>query len=238
MVNGQKVYTTNGHRADGIFLATRTDPTAPKHRGITLLLVDFKTPGVTRRPLWMMGKGRTNEVFFDNVRGPVENRVGEENRAWYYMMTTLTYERAGIDRIADGQRTFEDLVEYARTTKRNGRPMAQDVNLRHRLAEMAIEFDVGRLLCYRVAWLQDNGQTPWYEGSVSKAFSTEMQQRLARLGIQVLGLYGQLEEGSPHAHLRGWITKTYQMCIGRTIGGGTSETQRNIIAWRGLDLPR
>ncbi len=239
VVNGQKIWTSLAHVADWMILLARTDPDAPKHRGISYFLVDMKTPGITVRPLVdMTGRHAFNQVFFDNVRVPRKNLVGELNRGWYVAAATLDFERSGINRVVAGIRLYDELVEYARETQRDGRPLMAVPAVRHRLAELKIEFEVGRLLAYRVAWIQSQGRIPNQEASMSKLFGSELQQRLARAGIEMLGLGGQLRSGSKWAPMAGRIADYYLAAVSTTIAAGTSEVMRNIIAMRGLGLPR
>ncbi len=238
ILNGQKLWTTNGHHADWMFLLARTDPDAPKHRGISYLLLDLRTPGVSIRPVWLMSGGRVNEFFFDNVRLPVENLAGEENQGWYVAMTTLSFERSGARGVGETKRNLDDMAALAQEPGPYGSPLARDPLVRHRLAEMAVEVEIGRMLSYRVNWLQGRGDIPQYEASQVKTYVTELEQRLAQTGMAMLGLYGALQEGSPWVVLKGRIEHAYRATIGETILAGTSEIQRNIIAQRGLGLPR
>ncbi|GBD12356.1 Putative acyl-CoA dehydrogenase FadE17 [bacterium HR24] len=239
VVNGQKIWTSLAHVADWMILLARTDPDAPKHRGISYFLVDMRTPGITVRPLIdMTGRHAFNQVFFDNVRVPRRNLVGELNRGWYVAAATLDFERSGINRVMAGIRLYEELVQFARETERDGRPLLAVPAVRHKLAELKIEFQVGRLLAYRVAWVQSQGRIPNQEASMSKLFGSELQQRLARAGMEMLGLGGQLRPGSEWAPLAGRIADYYLGSVATTIAAGTSEVMRNIIAMRGLGLPR
>ncbi len=234
VVNGQKIWTSHAHRADWMFLLARTDPDAPKHRGISFLLVDMRSPGITVQPLINMAGGHGfNQVFFDNVRVPRKNLVGEENRGWYIAATTLDFERSGINRIAGGTKVLFDVINYVRDHSEVRTPA-----VRNRLAELKIEFDLGRILAYRVAWMQSRRLIPNYEASMSKLFGTEMQQRLANFAVNSLGLHGQLAPGSPAARLDGRLEQYYLLAVSLTIAAGTSEIQRNIMATRGLGLPR
>ena len=233
VVNGQKIWTSYAHRAEWMILLARTDPEAPKHKGISYLLMDMESPGVTVRPLFdMLGQAHFNEVFFEDVRVPRSNLVGEENRGWYVATATLDFERSGINRIIAGQKIYEDLVGFARE---NG-PVSPAV--RHRLADHGIEFEVGRLLAYKVAWMQSQGLVPNAEASISKLFGTELQQRVARTGLQLLGLAGALGPGAEQAALQGRLERYYLSTASLTVAAGTSEIMRNIIAGRGLGLPR
>lgn len=236
VVNGQKIWTTGAHHADWMFMLVRTDPDAPKHRGITFLLVDMKTPGITVRPLVnMAGYHEFNEVFFEDVRVPVKNRVGEENRGWYVAMTLLDFERSNVASIAGNQRTLETLAQHIRERKPGG--PYRDV-LRHRLADLWVTNETGRMLSYRIAWMQDHGQVPNYEASVIKVLATELAQKIMNFGVNLLGLAGQLEPDSKYALYGAVIEKGHLSAVAPTIYSGTNEIQRNIIAQRGLGLPR
>ncbi len=239
VVNGQKIWTSLAHVADWMILLARTDPHAPKHKGISYFLVDMKTPGITVRPLYdMTGRHAFNQVFFDNVRIPRKNLVGELNRGWYVAAATLDFERSGINRVMAGIRTYEELVQYAKETKVGTRPLMSLPQVRHKLAELKVEFEVGRMLAYRVASIQAQGKIPNQEASISKLFGSELQQRLAAAGVSILGLGGQLRPGSKWAPLAGRLADYFLAAVSTTIAAGTSEIMRNIIAIRGLGLPR
>jgi alkylation response protein AidB-like acyl-CoA dehydrogenase len=239
VINGSKIWTSLAHLAQSMILLARTDPDAPKHKGISYFLLDMKTPGITIRPLVdILGRHQFNQVFFDNVRVPRDCLLGELNRGWYVATATLDFERSGIQRVTASYRTYGQLVDYARETERGGRPLLADSNVRNNLAELKIEFEVGRLLAYRVAWMQSQALIPNYEASVSKMYGSELAQRVAQAGMRVLGMGGQLAPGSPWAPLRGSIQTLYLGAAALTIAAGTSEVMRNIIAGRGLGLPR
>jgi len=239
IINGTKIWTSNAHRADWIILLARTDQDAPKHRGITMLLLDMKSPGVEIRPIVnMAGVHGFNQLFFDNVRVPKRNLVGEENRGWYVGATLLDFERSGVNYSASARRSLEELVQFAKETKTNGHTLSKDPTVRNRLADMSIEIEVSRMISYNIAWMQSQGTVPNKEASICKVFSTEMQQRLAETGMRMLGLYGQLAPGSKWAPMQGRIERTFLSSHSATLASGTSEIQRNIIATRGLGLPR
>ena len=239
VVNGSKIWTSGAHIADWGWLAARTDPDAPKHRGISLMLVDMKTPGITVRPvIKMTGDHEFNQVYFDNVRVPKKNLVGELNRGWYTLAVALDFERSGISYSAVGKRNLENLVQYARETTHKGEPLAKDPIVRNKLVDTAIEVQVSRWLSYRVGWMQGQGLVPNYEASMSKVYGSELQQRLANRGIEILGQYGPLWKDSKWARLNGTFARAALDQYSATIGAGTSEIQRNIIARRGLGLPR
>ena len=240
VINGQKIWTSNAHRADWIFLLARTDPDAPKHKGISFLFAPMDTPGLTTRPLInMAGIHLFNEVFFEDVRIPATNLVGDENRGWYVGAALLDFERSGIGSAAAARRGLDELVEYCREARGDDKPLIADQMVRNRLADIAIETELGRFLSYRVATMQAKGQVPNMEASVAKVYLSELSQRLAEAGVRIMGLYGQVRpESKKYSRLRGEFTVSYMTSIGTTIAGGTSEIMRNVIAWRGLDLPR
>ena len=239
IINGSKIWTTLGHRADWIMLLARTDPDAPKHRGISFILVDMKTPGIQVRPIINMAGGHEfNEIVFDNVRVPVANVVGEENRGWYVAVTLLDFERSGIDYSAMGRRLLDEVRRYAQETNANGRPLMQTPWVRNLLADRYIECEVARLMAYNVAYMQGQGLVPNKEASMSKVFGSETLQRVTGAGMEVLGLYGTLDRSEKWAPLRGRIQEHWMTSFSHKIAAGTSEVQRNIIAGRGLGLPR
>jgi alkylation response protein AidB-like acyl-CoA dehydrogenase len=221
-----------------MFLLTRTDPDAPKHRGISFLLTEMAAPGITVERVPMMWDGARALVTFDDVRIARENLVGEENRGWYVGAALLDFERSGVDRPARAKRILEDLIKLCKETKRNGKTLSEDPVFRHRLADAAVQIEAARMMCYQVAWMQSQGQVPNREASTCKAFGTEMILRMYNLGMQIMGLHGQLKPGSKHAPLEGRLEKAYLAAHGGQVAGGTSEIQRNVIATRGLGLPR
>ena len=238
IIDGQKTWTGGAHHSDYIYLLVRTDPEAPKHRGISEFLVDLKLPGITINPIVdMSGRHHVNEVFFDGVRVPKKMMVGEKNRGWYQSVVQLDYERSGMERLMSNYPLFEKLVAYAKETKRDGKPLTKAPLIRNRLAELFIEFEVGRLLVYRVAWMLDQEIVPNYESSMGKAYCTDFQQRLADAAVHILGLGGQLMPDSKWAPLDGLVAIGYLLAPRYTLQGGVSEILRNIIALRGLELP-
>jgi alkylation response protein AidB-like acyl-CoA dehydrogenase len=241
VINGAKTWTSGAKYADWIHLLARTDPDAPKHKGLSYFLIDMRSPGITYRPIpEMTGRAGFYDTFFEDVRVPRANLLGEENRGWYVATTTLSFERSGIQRIGAIQRWLDELVAHLR-------PRGQVSNLtdgvarsalRAKLAEHRIELEAGRWLAYRVAWLQDRGEIPNYEASQSKTFATEIAQRFANTAVNALGLGGGLSQLSRRAPADGRHNFMYLLTAHWTISAGTSEIQRNIIAQRGLGLPR
>jgi alkylation response protein AidB-like acyl-CoA dehydrogenase len=240
VINGQKIWTSIAHLAKWMILLARTDPDAPKHKGITYFILDMKSPGIEVRPLINMAGGQEfTEVFFDNVRVPKANIVGEENRGWYAAVTTLDFERSAIGSAIGMRQTVEDIVRYAREHTEDGTSMlSANAMLRYELADRFLETEVGQMLSYRVISLQSRNIVANYEASIVKLYNMELNQRIARTGMNVLGPYAQLGGSSKRAPLRGRLKHMYLRSVGRTIEGGTSEIQRNIIATRGLGLPR
>ena len=234
VVNGQKIWTSGGHNSQWGLLAARTDPDAQTHKGISMLLVDMKSPGLTIKPLYDLTDDHNfNEVFFDNVRVPREGLLGELNRGWYQMAVGLQFERSWINQVVMGERFLEDIVNW---TKEAG--MTSDPLVRQKLADLVIRTRVGRMLGYRVVWIQSQGGSPSHESSIDKLFNSEMLQMLSRTGMSLLGLKGQLNKGERNAPMGGMVQYNLRQWTGWTIAGGTTEIQRNIIATRGLGLPR
>lgn len=239
VINGQKIWSSRAHHASYCWLLARTDPEAPKHKGLSTFAVDMKAPGITVRPIvTVLGSTHFCEIFFDNVRIPAHALVGQRDQGWYQAMGTLSFERSGINRVASVRRALRDLVEYVKTHERNGVPLSRDAIVRHHLAELETEIEVARLLCYRVAWLQMKGQVPSYEASMARVFGHELSQKVARVGMKILQLRCQLMPGDPRAPIGGNLARAFLSTISNTIRSGTSEIQRNIIAQRGLGLPR
>ena len=239
VINGQKIWTSSAHVADWGWLAARTNPDAPKHRGISIFMLDMKSPGVSVRPIENMAGGRDfNEVYFDDVRVPSGNLVGQEDRGWYTLAVALDFERSGVGYSAGARRTLEALVEYAKQTERNGESLSKNPNVRRKLAQRFMETEIARWLSYKVAWMQSQGMIPNAEASMSKMYGTELTQRVARTGMEILGMSGQISQGSKWAPLEGHIQQLYLSSVSATIAAGTSEIQRNIVAQRGLGLSR
>jgi len=234
VLNGQKIWTSGAHTADAIFALVRTDPQAPKHRGISFLLIDdIKTPGITIRPLTDMG-GRHyfNEVFFQDVRVPARNLVGEENRGWYVGMTLLDFERSNIGGAVGARRKLHELIDVVRANPVL-RERVNNSSVRQEIAQRFIETEVMYQFSLRVISMQNRGQVPNDEASTSKLYNSELSQRLAQTAMQAVGMLGNLIEGSDESFGRSYIG-----VVPATIRGGTSEVQRNVIATRGLGLPR
>jgi alkylation response protein AidB-like acyl-CoA dehydrogenase len=241
VINGDKTWTSNAHRSEWCIILARTDPAAPKHKGISFFLVDMKTPGITVQPIINMANVHSfNQVFFEDVRVPRSALLGQENQGWYIAAMTLDYERSSLvaAAVSMAKRGLDDLVDYCKEAKVNGARLLDDPLVRHKLAEMAIEIEVGKYMVYRVVSQQARKEPGSIEAAVCKLYNTEMDVRLANTGIEILGLYGQLHRDSKWAQLMGRFQKSYLYAIAMVVGGGSSEIQRNIIAMRGLGLPR
>jgi alkylation response protein AidB-like acyl-CoA dehydrogenase len=239
VVNGQKVWTSLAHRADWQVLLVRTDPQAPKHKGISYLLVDMKTPGITIRPLVQItGESGFNEVFYDNVRVPKENLVGELNQGWQVSIATLMYERVSGGTRHPVERTISELIDLARHVEFQGVTACTHPYVRQRLALFASEARCLRLSRYRSLTAQLKGKVPGPESSFGKLFATELNLRVAMFADELLGPHGMLDHGSAGAVEGGrWLHRTLA-ARGLTIAAGSSEIQHNIIGERVLKLPK
>jgi alkylation response protein AidB-like acyl-CoA dehydrogenase len=239
IVNGQKVWTSLAHRADWQVLLVRTDPDAPKHKGISYLLVDMHSPGVTVRPLIQLtGEHGFNEVFYDNVRVPKENLVGELNAGWQVSIATLMFERVSGGTRHPVERTIKELVDLAMRVDLEGTPAAKHPYVRQKLAQFSIESNCMRLSRYRSLTAQLKGRVPGPESSFGKLFATELNLRVAMFANELLGPYGALERDSMGAVEKGRWTQRALSARGLTIAAGSSEIQHNIIGERVLKLPK
>ena len=236
LINGTKLFNTSCHIADYHWLAARTDFDAPRHKGVSMMIVDLKSPGITINPMITMADWRTNEVSYVNVKVPKENLVGDKNKGFYYLMAALDFER--MFPLGRYRKLFDDIVDYAKETTANGKPLSKDPVVRQKIAQVAMEMEATLLLYYQLAHILDKGEIPNYQSSMEKTFATETAQKITNLGMDVLGLYGQLKEKSKHAKFMGRVEHFYRTSVVETIYAGTSEIQRNIIATKGLGLPR
>jgi alkylation response protein AidB-like acyl-CoA dehydrogenase len=238
VVTGQKVWTSLAHRAHWCILLCRTDPDAPKHLGISYLLVDMKSPGITVRPLVQMtGDAEFNEVFFDGVRVPKANLVGKLHQGWQVAMTTLGFERVGLGNVYQFDRLIRELVALAAARRIDGRPALQHGAIRQRLAQLATEAQALRYTQYRHVTKRARGE-PGPEASVAKLFGTELNLRIMRLALDLLGPEGLVERALGTTDESSKWLRRILAARAFTIGGGTSEVQRNIIGERALGLPR
>ncbi len=238
VVDGQKMFTTLAHEAGYVFLLTRTNTEVAKHKGLTMFVVPMDTPGIQVSPVHTMGGERTNITYYDGVRVDDRYRVGDVDGGWKVMMTALVFERNAAW-YGEAVRLLDHAVRWAATTHDpEGRPMLADPLVRIRLARAAAGNEVANLLGWRAAWLAATGTLPGVEGTMAKLFTTEHYQRSASDLLDLLGADGVRRHGAPDAPADGWIEATYRHCQVTTIYGGTSEVLRNIVAQRGLGLPR
>ncbi|RLC69501.1 MAG: acyl-CoA dehydrogenase [Chloroflexi bacterium] len=238
VIDGQKTWTSGGRHMNYLYLLVRTDPNVPKHRGISEFIIPKDLPGITTSPIVdITGNEAWNEVFFDNVRVPKECLIGQENNGWRQVMEQLAYERSGMERLMANYPVFEGIIQFVKETSRDGKPLSQDPVIRHQLAQLKIEFEVGRLFMYRVALVMDEGRSPEWEAAMSKAYATAFEQRLASIALEILGLYGHLAPGSKWAKLNGMAYHSYLSSKGYSLQAGSSEILKNILALRKLGLP-
>lgn len=241
VLNGQKTWQTGAYYADWSIVYARTDPNVKKQKGITTFLVDLKGPGISMRRIpQITGHPAFCEVFYDNVRIPKANILGTVNGGWSVALFGVGTEKSfGYWLINSGRRDLELLVKYCKETRDvDGRLLSEDPMVRSRLAQLAIELEVGRNLGMRLNWMATKGMPILATACQLRPFGGSILQRLGHLGVQILGLYGQLEEHSKWVRLRGRMEYLYLAAVAMTIEGGTNEASRNTIASVGLGLPR
>jgi len=239
IINGQKTWTSGGHYAECGWMLARTnfDPNISKYNSFSEIIVDMKTPGVTIRPIInMVGAHAFNEVFFDNVRVGKEYLVGKRDNGFRQIMTNLDYERSDMVRLMQNYRVKESLLEYVKTTRRDGQPLAKDPLIRDTIAKLEVEYEVARLFVYYVAFLLDQGKIPTFEAAMGKTICTLFEAKLADVATTLMGLPGILMPGSPEALFDGVVGESYLWSPSYTLQGGTVEVLKNIIAQRGLKL--
>lgn len=242
VINGQKVWTSCAHRARWCWLAVKTDPGAPKkHRGISIFMVDMKSPGITVNPLLnYYGAHIFNEVFFDNVRVPASNLVGEENKGWYHLMQSLASERhsLGPPLYGNARRLLDELAGYTKETQYDGKPLSQNLGVRHMLADAAVEAEMLKLFNYQVTWELTQGLIPIYGSSRNKAFGDQLLERIGIIGMKIMGTYCQVDPYSKWTKLHGIIQRVYLLSPGISIAAGTDEIEKNVIGQFKLGLPK
>jgi len=244
LVNGRKIWSSDAHRAQWGLLLARTNPDVPKHKGISTFLLEMSLPGITVHPIVTMvrewravGTHNFSEVVLENVRVPRDCLVGEKDKGWLQAVTGLESERSNLAATISVRRFLDELLEYIKTMPSRQRERIRQTGLHHQLAQVAMDLQVAKALGYAIVSKQMRKQSPSREASQTKLFVTELEQRAARIGMQALGLAGQLERGDRKAPMLGRVERLYQISVASTIGVGTSEIQRNIIAARGLGLP-
>jgi len=238
IIDGQKVWTSGGSHMNWVYLLARTDSNVPKHKGLSEFVFETSLPGITVRPIVdMTGGVHFNEVFFDAVKVPKKCLIGQKNGGWQQVLNQLDYERSGMERLTANYPLFAAVTQYAKETKRNGKPLVEDPLIRSRLAQLRIELEIGRLFMYRVALVMDEGKAPNWESSLAKAYGTAFEQRVASTAIEILGLYGQLSPQSKLVPVSGMAYHSYLSSKGYSLQAGTSEILKNILALRKLGLP-
>jgi len=240
IVNGQKIWTTGAHRADHMFLLARTDPKEKRSKGLSVFNMRMDLPGVRVRPIeYMNGRHIYNEVFFTDVRIPEYDRIGPENDGWKMTRETMNFERSGVASYVFASNLLNMLIDYVKTTKRDGRYLSENPIVRQKIAELHSDIEVGYTLAQKITWTQEKEGLIFAASlaSESKVFASELVQKTANIGTEIMGFYGQLSE-SKWSPCHGIMIDQYQLCTGGNIAAGSSEIQRNIIAWAGLGLPR
>ncbi|MFN7955904.1 MAG: acyl-CoA dehydrogenase family protein [bacterium] len=236
-LNGRKIWTTSAHFADWYWVGARTDPDAPKHKGITLFLVEMRHPGITIQPTWTIGDERTNEVFIDDVWVGDDFVVGELNKGWTYICEALDLERFGMMPIGAMEMKVDTLCKWVMRAERDGAPLRDDPVARHTIALLVTQLEVARMMQRRVVSEALKGRVPTVESSMYKLYANELDQRIANWAMELMGPAGLLKRGNEGAPMDGRFERSYRYTVVNTIGGGTSEIQKNIIARRQLGLP-
>ena len=236
VINGQKTFTTWGARGDVLYLAARTDPDVPKHKGISVFCIDMKAPGVSVSPLYNLAGGRQNHTFLDNVRIPHDMLIGEEGMGWYYIMNAFYGGGGGYAGHAHYQRVLDEMVDYCKETTRYGRPLIKDPHVRHQLAELTIMTEIQRMLTYEGLSAAHSTTPPAFGGAMGVVISKEAQPKFAQICTRILGPLSQLQEGK-WTPLAGQVEAWYRASYANH-AGGTPQVKRMVLATRGLGLPR
>jgi 3-oxocholest-4-en-26-oyl-CoA dehydrogenase alpha subunit len=233
VINGSKLFTSQAEFADYIWLAARTDPDAPKHKGISMFIVPTSAPGYKITPIWTMGNVRTNATYYEDVRIPASDLVGQENGGWWLITTQLNHERIALSAVGFVDRIYQDVLAWARETGVIQRPWVQT-----HLARVLAKLEVLKLLNWQQAWSMARGTLNFAEASAVKVFGSEAYVEIYQLLLEVMGEAGTLRAGSPDAVVKGRVERMYRTTLILTFGGGTNEVQRDIIAMAGLGMPR
>jgi len=239
VVDCAKLYTTMAELADYCWLAVRTDPGAPKWKGISILLVPLPAPGITVRPLAALNGGRTNAVFFDSVRVPADALVGPENGGWSIITEALAFERVMLGgKVARVRRELDELIAHLASSSADTGRLADDPVVRDRIGGLAADLEAARVLALRCVLELERGRVPHHEAAMAKVFCGELEERLAETALELLGPGSGLSREAPEAELDGLFEHVVRASILDVIGGGTNDIQRTLIAVRGLGLPR
>lgn len=237
LINGQKIWTSSGHVADWYWLAARTDPAAPKHKGISVFLVNMKDPGIEVHPIETIGEHATNSVFLTDVWVADEYVVGELNKGWIYICEALNYERFTFYTIAPLEQKFKELVDLVKTLSRDGRPLNEFPEIRKKIIYLAADVEKAKVLQRKVLSIALQDQVPQTEAAIFKLFSTKLHQRLANAAMDILGPEGLFTKDYEKSHADGKWEWSYRSTLVDTIGAGTTEIQKNTIAKKALKLP-
>jgi len=237
VINGSKIWNSGAQRATHEWLCVRTDPDAPKHQGISVIIVPVDAPGVTIRPLIAWSGYRTNEAFFDDVRVPATNLIGEVDQGWRYITGALDLERGALTNAGDLRRGVDDLVELARTPRRDGTVPAHDPVVRRRIAALDADVEAATLMGFEAASLLAEGTIPSVQVSTEKVFTSELRQRIAEVALDLLGPDGLLAHGCAAAPAGGRFERLYRTAPLLRFGAGTNEVLRDVIAQRGHAMP-
>lgn len=239
VVNGQKIYTSTAGFSTHVWLAARTNQAEPRHRGISVFIVPLDSPGITIQPMIGLNGHRSNIVFYDDVRLAPDALVGEENGGWEVITAALAFERVALAGIAARARAyFDQLLERVRNTERGGPPLASDSLVRDRIGQLAAEIEGARLLAVHTAQRIEEGEIPVWQAAMAKVYASELMERLAESAFDLLGTGATIEDGAPSSLVNGRFEYAVRDALLYTIGGGTNEIQRSLIASRGLGMPR
>ena len=238
VINGQKVFTSLADHSDYVWVAARTNPTAAKHRGISMFMVPLDSPGVKITPIWTMGGVRTNATYYEDVRVPADNLVGGENNGWSLITNQLNHERVALFNYGPMSETFGEVVRWAKETQHpDGGRVIDQPWVQQNLARFKAKLEVLKVMNWKQAWDITQGGLHPAQASAIKVFASEFNVEGYHLLMEVLGEEGTIRDGSPGAILRGRIERIYRSVLILTFGGGTNEVQRDIIAMAGLGLP-
>jgi hypothetical protein len=239
VINGSKLFTSQAEFADFIWLAARTDPNAPKHKGISMFIVPTTSPGYKITPIMTVGNVRTNATYYEDVRVPAENLVGPENGGWWLITTQLNHERIALSAVGFVDRIFQDVLAWARATRlADGARVIDRPWVQTHLARVQAKLEVLKLFNWQQAWSMARGTLNFAEASAVKVFGSEGYVEMYQLLLEVMGEAGTLRAGSPGTVVKGRVERMYRTTLILTFGGGTNEVQRDIIAMAGLGMPR
>ena len=241
IINGQKIWNSEAHNADWGWLLARThfDGAIPKHRACSEFIVDMKTPGITVRPIINGADQHSfNEVFFDDVKIEQRYLVGQENAGFKQIMAQMDYERTGMERLLQNYPIYKLLIDYVKQMSKEGDSKAFYCWARDQVAQLEIEHQIGRLLCYHTAWIIDQGKKPSSQAAMAKAFCTQHEQRVNDIATKIVGPVSQIREDAEWSPFPVDLATCYLWGPSYTLQGGSTEILKNIVAFRGLGLPR